>query len=187
MEYNKPKNAALLAFLAVSIAPVLAFVVSNALFLPIALAMADFSNSFVAEMLTSVNNTLVSYFITAIFVVLVPITAVIVLISPPLTSFLLNRKHPFLMSLPRVIWSGVVFFFFHSILLLLLTSYRNSFLTPLPANYPFPRPVVDPLAIFGILMGFVMSTLVVFFGWLGTRRKRKALLISSGMKETELL
>ena len=64
-----------------------------------------------------------------------------------------------------------MFFFCHSILLTILIIFRNTSLTPLPANYPFPRPMIDPLPIFGILAGIVLSGSVAIFGWLGAAGK----------------
>ena len=159
--------------MAASLAPVVAFALANALFLPLAGIMTDFSNSFLADMLYSVNNSLISRLIVVVFMLFIPITAVAVLVSPGLTSFVVNLKYRILTNRSRAIWSGIVFFFFHSILLIILIIFRNSTLTPLPENFPFPRPVIDPLAIFGILAGIVLSCCVTIFGWLGARMKRK--------------
>lgn len=175
MDQHEPKKIPLMTFIGVSVAPFLAFVLANVLFLPIAMSMINFSDSFLAELLYPINNPLTSRLVMVLFMLLLPITAIIVLVSPPLTSFLVNRRLPVLTNTPRVLWSAGVFFLLHSILLTVLLVYRSNILSPLPTNYPFFRPAVDPLLIFGVLSGFLLSFIVALFGWLGARRKLTSL------------
>lgn len=172
MDKNEQKNTPLMPFMAVAVAPVVAFALANALFLPLALAMVDFGDSFLANLIPSkIPGS--GYLMVLVLVLLFPITAAVVLVSPALTSFIMNLIYPILTNRPRAIWSGIVFFFFHSILLIILLVFRNLPLFPTPAaNYPFPTPAIDPLAIFGLLAGVVLSCSVTIFGWLGARMRR---------------
>ena len=169
---EKPKTR-LLPFIAASMAPAVVFALAFALFLPIAGAMIDLNSSFLGSLLSSINNPLVSRLILVVFMLFLPITAVAALVSPALTSFIVNLKYSIMMNWLRAILGGIVFFFFYAILLVILIVVRNSTLPPLPANYPFPSPTIDPLAIFGLLAGVVMSCSVTIFGWLGARMKRR--------------
>jgi hypothetical protein len=172
MDKNEQKNIPLRPSMAVAVAPVVAFALANALFLPLALAVADFGDSFLVNLIPS-NIPGSGYLMVLVLVLLFPITAAAVLVSPALTSFIANLICPILTNKPRAIWSGIVFFFFYSILLIILIVFRNLPLLPTPANYPFPTSAIDPLAIIGLLAGVVLSCSVTIFGWLGTRMRRK--------------
>jgi hypothetical protein len=83
-----------LPFVAVTIAPIVAFALANALFIPIVEIVADVGNSILGRLLASVNNVLASYLIVALFLLLLPLTAGLVLVSPALTSFVANGRFP---------------------------------------------------------------------------------------------
>ncbi|HEY5270653.1 MAG TPA: hypothetical protein VII97_09975 [Anaerolineales bacterium] len=175
MDKNEQKNPPLMLFMAAALAPVVAFALANALFLPLVLGMEDFGDSFLVNLIPS-NIPGSGYLMAVVLVLLFPITAAAVLVGPALTSFIVNLIFPILTNWPRAIWCGVVFFFIHLILLIILLVFRNIPLFPKPeANYPFPTPAIDPLAIAGLLAGFVLSCSVTIFGWLGARMRRKKL------------
>ena len=181
MDKNAPIKPPLIPFLAAAIAPVLAFALANALFLPYALAMMDFSNSFLMKLIPrDIPGS--GYPIIALLVLLFPILAAFVLLGPALTSFVVNLIVPILTNWSRAFWSGVVFFFSHLIMLIILLVVRNMPLFPKPdPNYPvlplginpFQPFTIDPLPIAGLLAGFVLSGSVILFGWLGARMRRK--------------
>jgi hypothetical protein len=162
-----------LPFVAVTIAPIVAFALANALFIPIVEIVADVGNSILGRLLASVNNVLASYLIVALFLLLLPLTAGLVLVSPALTSFVANGRFPVARTWRMAFLGGIVFFLCHTIVVVILVAYRNSTLTPMPAGFPFPSPAVDPVASLGLLAGVVMSFSVTLFGWLGARRRRK--------------
>jgi hypothetical protein len=179
MEINKQIKPPLIPFLVAAMAPVVAFVLANALFLPYILALMNFGNSFLAKLIPN-NVPESSYLVIAFLVLLFPILAAAVLLGPALTSFILNLRFPILVNWPSAFWSGVVFFFFHLIILTILLLVRNVPLFPTPdPNYPITPPwinpiiPIDPLAIAGLLAGLVLSGSVSTFGWLGARMKRK--------------
>jgi hypothetical protein len=173
MDKDESTKLPLLAFWGAAFAPVVTFVLSNACFLPLTLSMMDFSDSFLADLIPS-NIPGSGYLFVAALVVLFPLAAAAVLVSPALTSFIVNLIHPISTNWSRAIWSGVVFFFCNLILLIILLVFRGLPVFPTPqANFPFPSPVIDPLAILGFLGGFVLSCSVTIFGWLGAYKKRK--------------
>jgi len=167
-------------FLAAAMAPVVAFALANALFLPYVLAMLDFSNSFLMKLIPrDIPGS--GYLIMALLVLLLPLLAAFVLLGPALTSFVVNLITPISTNWLRAFWSGVVFFFSHLIMLTILLLVRNAPLFPQPyPNYPIPPPGVspiyfpiDPLPIAGLLAGTVLSCSVILFGWLGAWMRRK--------------
>jgi hypothetical protein len=181
MDKNVQTTPPLTSFLAAILAPVLAFILANALFLPYALAMMDFSNSFLMKLIPR-NIPGMGYPIMALLVLLFPILAALVLLGPALTSLIVNLVHPILTNWSRAFWSGAVFFFAHLIILIILLVVRNEPLFPKPDPlYPIPPPgifpiftfPVDPLPIAGLLAGFVLSGSVILFGWLGARMRRQ--------------
>jgi hypothetical protein len=163
-----------LSLVAVTIAPIVAFALANALFLPIVEVVADVGNSILGRLLASVNNVLASYLIVALFLLLLPLSAGLVLVSPALASFIANTKLPVARTWRMAFLSGIVFFLCHTIVVIILVVHRNSTLTPMPAGFPFPSPAVDPVASLGLLAGAVMSCSVAIFGWLGARRRKRA-------------
>jgi hypothetical protein len=173
IEQKNTRRTPRMTFIAVAVAPVVAFVLANALFLPLTLAVLDIGDSFLAKLLYPFDP-LSSRLIFIVFIFFVPVTGAGVLVGPALTSFVVNLIIPILTNWSRAIWSGIVFFFFHSILLIILLVIRNIPLFPTPEPYyPFPTPVIDPLAIGGLLAGVVLSCSVTIFGWLGARLRRK--------------
>jgi hypothetical protein len=162
-----------LSLVAVTIAPIVAFALANALFLPIVEVVADVGNSILGRLLASVNNVLASYLIVALFLLLLPLSAGLVLVSPALASFVANTRLPVARTWRMAFLSGIVFFLCHTIVVIILVVYRNSTLTPMPAGFPSPSPAVDPVASLGLLSGVVMSCSVTLFAWLGARRGRK--------------
>ena len=183
MDKNEQKKPSRLPFVAASLAPVVAFVLANVLFLPLALGMMDFGDSFLADLIpTNIPAPAGGYLMAALLVLLLPIAGGAVLVGPALTSFIVNLISPVLTNWPRAIGSGIVFFFIHLILLIVLLVFRNVPLFPIPeANYPFPTPgfdpfpspAIDPLAIAGLVAGFVLSGSVTLFGRLGAWMRRK--------------
>ena len=175
MDKNERKNIPLMPFIAASLAPVVAFALANALFLPLTMGMTNFSDSFLVDLIPT-NIPGGGYLMVALLVILFPIAGATVLIGPALTSFIVNLIYPILTNWSRAIWCGVVFFFIHLILLIILLFFRNIPLFPTTeTNYPFPTPAIDPLTIAGLLAGFVLSCSVTLFGWLGARMRRKKL------------
>jgi hypothetical protein len=175
LDKNEQPNT-LKPFMAASMAPVVAFILANVLFLPLVVAMTGSSNNFWSDILAPIKNPLASRIIAFVIMLFIPITGGIVLVSPPLTIYIVNRKRPILTTFRKAFWSGIVFFFFHSILLILLVVSRNSALTPLPPNFIYTRPSIDPILILGLLSGIFLSGCVTIFGWLGARKKKKKLL-----------
>ena len=180
MDKNEQIKPPLIPFLAASLAPVVAFALANALFLPYVLAMMDFSNSFLMKLIPrDIPGS--GYLIISLLVLLLPLLAAFVLLGPALTSFIVNLITPILTNWLRAFWSGVVFFFSHLIMLIILLLVRNAPLFPQPyPKYPIPPPgvspiyfPVDPLPIAGLLAGIVLSCSVILFGWLGARMRRK--------------
>jgi hypothetical protein len=183
MDKKVPVAPPMIPFLAAAFAPVLVFVLANTLFLPYALAMMDFSNSFLMNLIPG-NIPGSGYLIIPLLVLLFPILAAFVLLGPALTSLIVNLIHPILTSWTKAFWGGVVFFFSHLIILIILLVVRNEPLFPKPDPlYPFLPPgsvpvftfPIDPLPFAGLLAGFVLSGSVILFGWLGTRMRRKRL------------
>ena len=181
MDKNAPIKLPFTSFLAAGLAPVLIFALANALFLPYALAMTDFSNSFLMKLIP-VNIPGIGYLIIPLLVLLFPILAALVLLGPALTSLIVNLVHPILTSWSKAFWSGAVFFFSHLIMLIILLVVRNEPLFPKPDPlYPILPPgivpvftfPIDPLPIAGFLAGFVLSGSVILFGWLVARMRRK--------------
>jgi hypothetical protein len=181
MDKNDQTKPPLLPFLAAAAAPVVAFALANALFLPLTVGMMDFGDSFLADLIPA-NIPGSGYLIVAFLVLLFPILAAAVVVGPALTSFIVNLIYPILTNWSRAIWCGVVFFFIHLILLIILLIFRNIPLFPAPeANYPFPTPgfdpfpafAIDPLPIAGLLAGFGLSGSVTLFGWLGACMRRR--------------
>jgi hypothetical protein len=163
----------LFPFMAASLAPVATFVLANALFLPLVLAVVDPSGSFLNSLIPS-NIPGSGYLGVAGLVILVYITGAAVLIGPALTVFFVNLLFPILTTLPMALWSGLLFFFSHSVLVVILVVVRNSTLPPTPPNYPdIFTLAIDPLPIVGLLTGIVLSCSVALFGWLGARIRRK--------------
>jgi hypothetical protein len=180
MDKDAPIKPPLIPFLAAAIAPVLAFALANILFLPYALAMMDFSNSFLMKLIPrDIPGS--GYPIIALLVLLFSILAAFVLLGPALTSFVVNLIYPILANWSRAFLSGVVFFFSHLIMLIILLLVRNVPLFPQPyPDYPIPPPGVgpiyfpiDPLPFAGLLAGIVLACSVAIFGWLGARIRRK--------------
>jgi hypothetical protein len=180
MDKNAPIRPPVFPFLAAALAPVLAFALANALFLPYVLAMMDFSNSFLMKLIP-VNVPGSGYLVIALLVLLFPILAGLVLLGPALTSLIVNLVYPVLTNWLMAFWSGLVFFFSHFVMLVILLIVRHEPLFPIPIHYTIPPPgivpiinfPVDPLAIAGLLAGFVLSGSVILFGWLGARMRRK--------------
>jgi hypothetical protein len=180
MENNAPIKPPLLPFLAAALAPVLAFILANALFLPYVLAMFDPGSSFLSDLIPR-NLPGGGYLFMSLLVLLFPILAGFVVLGPALTSLIVNLVHPILNSWAEAFLGGAVFFISHLILLIVLLVVRNEPLFPTPIHYEIPPPgivpiinfPVDPLAIAGLLAGFVLSGSVILFGWLGARMRRK--------------
>jgi hypothetical protein len=179
MENNEKIKSPLIAFLAAAMAPVVAFILANALFLPYVLAMMDFSDSFLMNLIpTNIPGS--GYLVMALLVLLFPILAAVVLLGPALTSLVVNLIVPILTDWSKAFWSGVVFFFSHLIMLIIILIVRNVPLFPKPdPSYPDPPPwinpilPIDPLPIAGLLAGIALSCSVILFGWLGARTRRK--------------
>ena len=181
MNKNEQKNTHLRPFMAAASAPVVTFVLANILFLPLVLTMENFSNGHLLDLIPT-NIPGGGYLMAALLVLVFPIAGAVVLVGPALTSFIVNLITPILTDWSRAIWCGGVFFFIHLILLIILLVFRNLPLFPTPeANYPFPAPgfnpfptpAIDPLAIAGLLAGFVLSCSVTIFGKLGAWMRRK--------------
>jgi hypothetical protein len=168
-----PSRIFSIRFGANALAPVVAFGLTNLAFLPVVAILVDSSNPMLGSLLAPFNNMMIRYLVMGLCMLSVPVLFVVVLASPALTSFVANAKFPVASTWWMAMLSGIVFFFFHTILLIVLIVFRSITLPPTPANYPFPRPAIDPLAILGLLAGVVMSGSVTIFGWLGTRMKRK--------------
>jgi hypothetical protein len=160
-------------FGAIALAPVVAFGFTNLVFIPVAAILIDSSNPMLASLLMPFSNIMIRYFVMSLCLLSVPVLFVAVLASPALTSFVANAKFPVASTWRMAMSSGIVFLFFHTILLVILIVFRNSTLPPMPANYPFPRPAIDPLAMMGLLAGVVMSCSVTIFGRLGSGMNRK--------------
>lgn len=180
MEKNAPQKPPLMPFLAAALAPVLAFILANALFLPYILAMFDPGSSFLAGLIPR-NLPGGGYLFMSLLVLLFPILAALVLLGPALVSLIVNLVHPVLTSWAKAFLGGAVFFISHLIILIVLLVVRNKPLFPTPVHYEIPPPgifpiinfPVDPLAIAGLLAGFVLSGSVILFGWLGARMRRR--------------
>ena len=180
MAKNDQIKPPLVPFLAAAMAPVIAFALANALFLPYALALLDFSNSFLMDLIPR-NIPGGDYLFISLLVLLFSILAALVLLGPALASLIVNLVHPVLTTWSKAFLIGVVFFFSHLIILIILLVVRNKPLFPTPTYYPFPPPgifpiinfPIDPLAIAGLLAGFVLSGSVILFGWLGARMRKK--------------
>ena len=157
----------------IALAFVVAFGLTNLVFLPLVAILVDSSNPMLGSLLAPFNNMMIRYLVMDLCLLSVPVLFVAVLASPALTSFVANAKFPVASTWRMAMLSGIVFFFFHTILLIILIVFRNSTITPTTANYPFPRPAIDALAVLGLLAGVVMSCSVTIFGWLGARMKRK--------------
>lgn len=135
----------------------------------------DFDNSFLVNLIPA--NILESgYLVAAVLLLIFPILAVVVVVSPALTNFIMNLIFPILMNWSRGIWCGVVFYFIHLILLIILLVFRNLPVFPMPrVNYPFPTSAIDPLVIAGLLAGFVLSCSVTLLRRLVANMRRKKL------------
>ena len=150
MDKNIHTAPPLKSFLAAVLAPVLVFILANALFLPYAQAMLHFSNSFLMKLIPR-NIPGSGYPIMALLVLLFPILAVLVLLGPALTSLIVNLVHPILTNWSRAFWSGAVFFFAHLIILIILLLVRNEPLFPKPdPRYPIPPPGIFPIFTFPV-------------------------------------
>ena len=79
MDKNGLQNLPPASFPAAALAPVLAFVLANVLFLPYVLAMLDFTNSFLMD-LVPVNIPGGGYLFTSLLVLLFPLLAGFVLL-----------------------------------------------------------------------------------------------------------
>jgi hypothetical protein len=178
MEKNIQPEPSLTSFFAASLAPVLSFALANALFLPYVLAMTDFGDPLLMKLIPR-NIPGSGYLIMAMLVLLAPILAGLALLSPAMTSLIVNLVHPIFTNWSKAFLGGVVFFVSHLIILITLLMVRNEPLFPKPDPlYPILPPgivpvinfPIDPLAIAGLLGGFVLSGSVILFGWLGARR-----------------
>jgi hypothetical protein len=159
--------------MAASLAPVVAFVLANALFLPLVLTMEDFSNGFLVDLIPT-NIPGGGYLMAVLLVLLFPIAGAAVLLGPALTSFIVNLITPILTNRRTAIWSGIVFFIFHTIFQVVLLVFRFFDL-----NRSFKDPgtilwvIFDPLAYLLLLAGLVLACSVAIFGWLGAWMRRK--------------
>lgn len=178
MEKTEQKNTRRtprMPFIAVTVAPVVAFVLANALFLPLTMGMMDFGDSFLVKLIPS-NIPGGGYLTAALLVLLFPIAGAAVLVGPALTSFIVNLITPILTNRRTAIWGGIVFFIFHTIFQVVLLVFRffdlnRSFKNPGTIFWVF----FDPLAYLLLLAGLVLSCSVAIFGWLGARiRTRKS-------------
>jgi hypothetical protein len=126
MNKNEQTKIPLKPFMTVAMAPVVVFVLSNTLFLPLAEAFFNFSNgSFLAYLVASTNNPFIQEFILIVaHMCFLPLSAAAVLTGPALTSFLVNLKYPISTSRSRAILCGGVFLFFYIILLDVLLIFR---------------------------------------------------------------
>jgi len=175
MENNEQSKIPLVPFMAASLAPVVAFALANALFLPLIVGMMDFSNGngLFAKLLPS-NIPGGGYLMAALLVLLFPIAGAAVLVGPALTSFIVNLITPILTNRQTAIWSGIVFFIFHTIFQVVLLVFRFFDL-----NRSFKDPgtilwvIFDPLAYLLLLAGLVLACSVAIFGWLGAWMRRK--------------
>jgi len=173
MDKNEHRKTPLLPFMAVALAPVVVFVLANALFLPLTVGMMDFGDSFLADLIPT-NIPGGGYLMAALLALLFPIAGAAVLIGPALTSFFVNLIAPILTSRRTAIWCGIVFFIFHTIFQVALLVFRffdlnRSVIDP----GTILRVIFDPLAYLLLLAGLVLACSVALFGWLGARMRRK--------------
>jgi hypothetical protein len=175
MDKNERKNIPLIPFMAAALAPVVAFVLANALFLPLIVGMMDFSNGngLFAKLLPS-NIPGSGYLMAALLVLLFPIAGAAVVVGPALTSFIVNLIFPVLTNRRTAIWSGIVFLIFHTIfqvvlLVFLFFDQNRSFNGPGTILWV----IFDPRTYLLLLAGLVLACSVAIFGWLGARLRRK--------------
>jgi len=123
MDKKEQKKNPLMPFLAASLAPVVAFALANALFLPLTVGMMDFGDSFLVDLIPT-NIPGGGYLMAALLVLLFPIAGAAVLVGPALTSFIMNLISPILTNRRTAIWSGIVFLIFHTIFQVVLLVFR---------------------------------------------------------------
>jgi hypothetical protein len=181
MDKNRQNKPPLLPMMAAALAPVVAFILANALFLPLVLTLSDFGDSDLAGLIPA-SLPGGGYLTVAALVLLFPLSAAAVAFGPALVSFGANLVSPVLTTWSRAFWCGGVFFVAHMVLLIILLVVRNIPLFPPPAPVlpfpaalfnPFPSFPIDPLSLVGLLAGVVLSGSVTLFGRLGAWMRRR--------------
>jgi hypothetical protein len=180
-------------FLAVAIAPVVVFVLGNALLLPLLSALEISRGGFLADLIRSSGNPYIQDLILIIagFCCL-PFSAFVVLAGPPLTSFLANRKYPVFTDRFRAILGGGIFLGLNSILVIIVLVLRRidgfqslwEGLVILQVKSPFHVTMglqriisyfLDPLPCLLAFAGMALSGSVGLAGWYGARHGRRKL------------
>ncbi len=180
-------------FLAAAFAPVVVFVLGNALLLPLLSALEISRGGFLADLIRSSGNPYIQNLILIIagFCCL-PFSAFVVLAGPPLTSFLANRKYPVFTDRFRAILGGGVFLGFNSILVIIVLVLRRidgfqslweglailQSKSPLHVTMGLQRIIsyfLDPLPCLLAFAGMALSGSVGLAGWYGARRGRRKL------------
>lgn len=172
-------------FMEVAMAPVVVFLLANVLFLPLLVALDISRGGFLADLVSSSRNPFIQDFILIIAgYCCLPVSAIAVLVGPPLTSFIANRKHPTFTDKSKATLGGGVFLAFYAFFLVIvlvlrfignfqsmyatyiaLTSMKPSFFIPYLALR-----FLDPLPCILTLGGIVLSYSVAIAGRFGAKR-----------------
>ena len=180
-------------FLIAALAPVVIFVLGNALLLPLLSVLEISRGGFLADLIRSSGNLYIQdlLLIIAGFCCL-PFSAFVVLAGPPLTSFLANRKYPVFTDRFRAILGGGFFVGFIGILGIIVLVLRRidrfqslwEGLVILQGKSPFHLTMglqriisyfLDPLPCLLAFAGMALSGSVGLAGWFGTRHARQKL------------
>jgi hypothetical protein len=112
-------------FMVVALAPVVVLALAGILFVPLLGSMDISRGGWLADLVSSSNNPFIQDFILIIFLYCcLPISAIAMLTSPALTSFLVNRIYPAYTSRSRATLGGWVFLFFYMMFVVVLFFFR---------------------------------------------------------------